>query len=264
VIISDELNHASIIDGVRLCKAQRLRYRNADLHDLEARLKEAAGARRRLIADRTASFSMDGVIAPLAGICDLAERYDALVMVDDSHSVGVLGDSGRGTHEHCGVMGRVDILTGTFGKALAARVAATRRPQGDRGDAAPALAALPVLELAGAMIAAAAMQAITLLSDSHDLVDRLRANTAFFRSGITRLGFEVTGADHPSCRSCWATPGSRRRWRRRCWTTASYVVGFFIPRGAHGQGPHSASRYRQPTLVKTWSSRSAAFERRPA
>ena len=229
VIISDELNHASIIDGVRLCKAQRLRYRNADLHDLEARLKEAAGARRRLIAT-DGVFSMDGVIAPLAGICDLAERYDALVMVDDSHSVGVLGDSGRGTHEHCGVMGRVDILTGTFGKALggasggytAARkeIVATLRQRSRPYLFSNSLAP---------MIAAAAMQAITLLSDSHDLVDRLRANTAFFRSGITRLGFEVTGADHPIVPIMLGDARVAQKMAAALLDDGVYVVGFSYP-----------------------------------
>jgi glycine C-acetyltransferase len=229
VIISDELNHASIIDGVRLCKAQRLRYRNADLHDLEARLKEAAGARRRLIAT-DGVFSMDGVIAPLAGICDLAERYDALVMVDDSHSVGVLGDSGRGTHEHCGVMGRVDILTGTFGKALGGAsggYTAARKEIVEtlRQRSRPYLFSNSLAP----MIAAAAMQAITLLSDSHDLVDRLRANTAFFRSGITRLGFEVTGADHPIVPIMLGDARVAQKMAAALLDDGVYVVGFSYP-----------------------------------
>ena len=229
VIISDELNHASIIDGVRLCKAQRLRYRNADLHDLEARLKEAAGARRRLIAT-DGVFSMDGVIAPLAGICDLAERYDALVMVDDSHSVGVLGDSGRGTHEHCGVMGRVDIRTGTFGKALGGAsggYTAARKEIVEtlRQRSRPYLFSNSLAP----MIAAAAMQAITLLSDSHDLVDRLRANTAFFRSGITRLGFEVTGADHPIVPIMLGDARVAQKMAAALLDDGVYVVGFSYP-----------------------------------
>ena len=145
-VISDELNHASIIDGIRLCKAQRLRYRNSDMDELEARLREASGARYRLIAT-DGVFSMDGYVARLAEICDLAERHDALVMVDDSHAVGFVGPGGRGTHELHDVIGRVDVLTGTLGKAMGGAsggyVAARRR---DRRAAAPALAAIPVLE----------------------------------------------------------------------------------------------------------------------
>ena len=151
-VISDELNHASIIDGIRLCKAQRYRYRNNDLADLEARLQEAdaAGARFKLIAT-DGVFSMDGYIANLPGICDLADRYGALVMVDDSHAVGFMGRTGRGTPEHCGVMGRVDIITGTLGKALGgASGGYTERPAGDHRPAPPAVAAVPVLQHPGA------------------------------------------------------------------------------------------------------------------
>ena len=149
-VISDALNHASIIDGIRLCKAQRHRYANSDMDELESLLKETSGARRRLIAT-DGVFSMDGYVAKLDEICDLAERYDAMVMVDDSHAVGFVGESGRGTPELKGVMDRVDIITGTLGKALGRRVRRLHeRPGRDRRAAAPALAALPVLEHAGA------------------------------------------------------------------------------------------------------------------
>ena len=146
-VISDELNHASIIDGIRLCKAKRLRYKNNDMADLEAKLQESRDARFRLIAT-DGVFSMDGIIADLKSVCDLADRYDALVMVDDSHAVGFLGKNGRGTHEYRDVMGRVDIITGTLGKALGgASGGYTSRAIGGRGDAPPAVAALPLLEL---------------------------------------------------------------------------------------------------------------------
>ena len=149
-IISDELNHASIIDGVRLCKAQRFRYANANMKDLEAKLREANPARFRMIAT-DGVFSMDGSIAPLPAICDLAEKHDALVMVDDSHAVGFMGKTGRGTHEYHGVMGRVDILTGTMGKALGgASGGYTSGTEGDHRTFAPALAALSIFQHAGA------------------------------------------------------------------------------------------------------------------
>jgi glycine C-acetyltransferase len=228
-IISDELNHASIIDGVRLCKARRLRYRNADMDDLEARLKEASAARVRLIAT-DGVFSMDGVIAPLASICDLAERYDAMVMVDDSHSVGVLGASGRGTHEHCDVKGRIDILTGTFGKALggasggytAARrdVVATLRQRSRPYLFSNSLAP---------MIAAASRQALRLLSDSRELVDRLHDNTAYFRSGIESLGLTINGKDHPIVPVMLGDAHLAKEMAGALLARSVYVVGFSYP-----------------------------------
>jgi glycine C-acetyltransferase len=228
-IISDELNHASIIDGVRLCKAQRLRYRNADMGDLEARLQEASGARVRLIAT-DGVFSMDGVIAPLAEICDLAERYDAMVMVDDSHSVGVLGESGRGTHEHCGVLGRIDILTGTFGKALggasggytAARkeVVATLRQRSRPYLFSNSLAP---------MIAAASLEALRLLSDSRELVDRLHENTAYFRRGIASLGLTIGGADHAIVPVMLGDARLAKEMASALLADRVYVVGFSYP-----------------------------------
>ena len=196
-VISDELNHASIIDGIRLCKAQRLRYANGDMDELEARLEEAADARYRLIAT-DGVFSMDGYLAQLDRICDLAERHDALVMVDDSHAVGFVGPGGRGTPEHHGVVERVDILTGTLGKAIGGAsggyVSGRReivellrqrsRPYLFSNSLAP-----PVV--------AASLRALELIESSPELRDRLRENTAHFRSRMTELGFDVLPGEHP-------------------------------------------------------------------
>ena len=176
-VISDELNHASLIDGIRLCKARRLRYRNADMADLEAQLVAAADARRRVIVT-DGVFSMDGSYAPLDEICDLAERYDALVMVDDSHAVGFIGAGGRGTPELFGVMDRVDILTGTLGKALGgASGGYVERPPRDRRPAAPAVAALPVLQRRRPHGAAGSLAALELAAGSDDARAQLPATT---------------------------------------------------------------------------------------
>jgi glycine C-acetyltransferase len=196
-VISDQLNHASIIDGVRLCKARRLRYANGDMDELEARLREAADARYRLIAT-DGVFSMDGYLAQLDTICDLAERYDALVMVDDSHAVGVVGAGGRGTHEHHDVIERIDILTGTLGKAIGGAsggyVSGRReiiellrqrsRPYLFSNSLAP-----PVV--------GASLRALELIESSHELRDRLRDNTARFRAKMTELGFDLLPGEHP-------------------------------------------------------------------
>ena len=209
-IISDELNHASIIDGIRLCKAQRYRYRNNDLADLEAKLKEARGARFRLIAT-DGVFSMDGYIANLRGICDLADKYDALVMVDDSHAVGFMGKRGRGTHEYNDVMGRVDILTGTLGKALGgASGGYTSGRERNHRTAAPAVAALPVLQHAGARdrrgvpespgVAERIHRAARPTGGQHPVLPR-RDDPGWVSTSCP--------ARTRSCRSCWATP----RWR---------------------------------------------------
>src|SRR6185503_8848134 len=190
-------NHASIIDGIRLCKARRLRYANGDMEELEARLVESADARYRLIAT-DGVFSMDGYLAKLDRICDLAERHDALVMVDDSHSVGVIGPGGRGTPEHFGVIDRIDILTGTLGKAVGGAsggyVAGRReivellrqrsRPYLFSNSLAP-----PVV--------AASLAALDLIQNSGQLRDRLRENTSHFRGRMTELGFDVLPGDHP-------------------------------------------------------------------
>lgn len=195
-IISDELNHASIIDGIRLSKAQRFRYKNRDMADLEARLVEAAGARRKVIVT-DGVFSMDGYIAPLQEICDLAERYDALVFVDDSHAVGFVGANGRGTPEYCGVEGRVDITTGTFGKALGGAsggYVAARQEIVDllRQRARPYLFSNT---LAPAIVAGT-IEALSLLASSGELRTRLNANAALFRELMDAAGFELLPGEH--------------------------------------------------------------------
>jgi glycine C-acetyltransferase len=198
-VISDELNHASIIDGVRLCKAKRYRYKNADMADLEAQLQaaDAAGARFKLIAT-DGVFSMDGYIAPLAQICDLAERYGALVHVDDSHATGVVGEGGRGSPEHEGVMDRVDIVTGTLGKALGGAsggFTSARREVVEllRQRSRPYLFSNTV---APAMVAGAA-KAVELAAAGQELRARLRDNMRFFREGLTQAGFELLPGEHP-------------------------------------------------------------------
>lgn len=194
-IISDQLNHASIIDGIRLCKAQRLRFKNSDMQDLEEKLQEAQSARFRMIAT-DGVFSMDGTIAKLDRICELAERYDSLVMVDDSHATGVLGKRGRGTPEHCGVIGRVDITTGTLGKALGGAsggftsgrkeiiefLRQRSRPYLFSNTLAPA-------------IAAASLKVLEMLSTSSELHDKLAKNTHYFRQQIAGLGLDVIGGE---------------------------------------------------------------------
>jgi glycine C-acetyltransferase len=196
-VISDQLNHASIIDGIRLCKARRLRYANGDMDELEARLNEAADARYRLIAT-DGVFSMDGYLARLDAICDLAERHDALVMVDDSHAVGVVGPGGRGTHEHHAVMERVDILTGTLGKAIGGAsggYVSGRREIVEllRQRARPYLFSNSVAP----PVVGASLRALELIENSHELRDRLRENTRMFRSRMKELGFDILPGEHP-------------------------------------------------------------------
>jgi glycine C-acetyltransferase len=196
-VISDQLNHASIIDGIRLCKAQRLRYANGDMDELEARLREASGARRRLIAT-DGVFSMDGYLARLDRICELAEQHDALVMVDDSHAVGVVGPGGRGAPEHYDVIDRVDILTGTLGKAIGG---ASGGYVSGRREIVELLRqwARPYLfsnSLAPSVVAAS-LRALELIESSHELRDRLRENTARFRSRMGELGFDILPGEHP-------------------------------------------------------------------
>ena len=196
-VISDQLNHASIIDGIRLCKAQRLRYANGDMDELEARLGEASGARRRLIAT-DGVFSMDGYLAQLDRICELAEEHDALVMVDDSHAVGVVGPGGRGTPEHFGVIDRVDIVTGTLGKAIGGAsggYVAGRREIVEllRQRARPYLFSNSLAP----SVVAASLRALELIESSHELRDRLRENTARFRARMGDLGFEILPGEHP-------------------------------------------------------------------
>jgi glycine C-acetyltransferase len=196
-IISDELNHASIIDGIRLCKAQRFRYKNSDMADLEAKLIEAGGARNKIIAT-DGVFSMDGYIAKLDEICDLAEKYDALVMIDDCHSTGFLGATGRGTHEHCGVMGRVDILTGTLGKALGGASGGYTSGKKEiiellRQRSRPYLFSNSVPP----PIVGASIKAIEMLTESTKLRDKLQANTVFFREGLSKIGLTILEGEHP-------------------------------------------------------------------
>src|SRR5262249_29282061 len=188
-ILTDRLNHASIIDGVRLCKARRLVYEHADMRDLETRLQEAASARFRLVVT-DGVFSMDGDVAPLAEICDLADRHRAMVMVDDSHATGFMGRTGRGTPEHCGVMGRVDIITTTFGKALGGAMGgavAARQETRDllRQRSRPYL----VSNSLAPMVVGATLRALELLSETSALRDRLEANTRLFRERMTAAGF---------------------------------------------------------------------------
>lgn len=196
-VISDELNHASIIDGIRLCKASRLRYKNNDMTDLELRLKESRDARFRLIATDGA-FSMDGVVANLKGICDLADRYDALVMVDDSHSTGFIGPTGRGTPEYHGVQHRVDVITSTFGKALGGASGGFTSGRKEiidilRQRSRPYLFSNTLAP----GVAAAVFKALETLSASTELRDRLTHNTAYFRDGMTKAGFKLNPGDHP-------------------------------------------------------------------
>jgi len=196
-VISDELNHASIIDGIRLCKAQRYRYKNNDMSDLEVKLKEARGARFRLIAT-DGSFSMDGIVADLKGICDLADRYEALVMVDDSHSTGFIGKTGRGTPEYHGVMDRVDIITSTFGKALGGASGGFTTGRQEiidilRQRSRPYLFSNTLAP----GVAAAVFKALETLSSSTELRDRLARNTAYFRDGMTKAGFKINPGEHP-------------------------------------------------------------------
>ena len=228
-IISDELNHASIIDGIRLCKAQRLRYANNNMADLEAKLKESAGARFRLIAT-DGGFSMEGYLANLPAICDLADKHDALVMVDDSHAVGFMGPHGRGTHEHHQVMGRIDILTGTMGKALGGAsggyvsgrkeivelLRQRSRPYLFSNTLAPA-------------IAGATLKVLELLTASTALRDKLEANTRFFREGMTKLGFNILPGTHPIVPVMLGDAALASKFADAMLQKGVYVIGFSYP-----------------------------------
>jgi glycine C-acetyltransferase len=234
-IISDALNHASIIDGVRLCKARRLRYANNDMAELEARLVEASDARTRLIAT-DGVFSMDGVIANLAGICDLAEKHDALVMVDDSHAVGFVGAGGRGTPEACGVAGRVDIMTGTLGKALGGAsggYTAAARPVVDllRQRSRPYLFSNTLAPV----IAATSLRVIDMIEAGHDMRARLASNAATFRREMTALGFTLAGAGHPIIPVMLGDAQLAQDFAARMLERGVYVVGFSFPVVPKGQ-----------------------------
>lgn len=228
-IISDELNHASIIDGVRLCKAQRFRYANNNLGDLEAKLKEASNARFKMIAT-DGVFSMDGYIANLPGICDLADKYNALVMVDDSHAVGFMGKTGRGTHEYHGVMDRVDILTGTLGKALGGAsggYTSGRRKIIEllRQRSRPYLFSNTLAP----MIAGATLKVLDLLTASTALRDTLEANTKFFREGMAKLGFNVLPGTHPICPVMIGDAALATKLADAMLAQGVYVIGFSYP-----------------------------------
>jgi glycine C-acetyltransferase len=228
-VISDELNHASIIDGVRLCKAQRLRYLNNNMEDLEAKLKEAAAARFRLIVT-DGVFSMDGFIANLPGISELADKYNALVMVDDSHAVGFMGKRGRGTPEHHDVMGRIDIITGTLGKALGGAsggYTSGRKEVIDilRQRSRPYLFSNSVAP----PIAATTLKVLDLLTSSTALRDKLEANTRFFREGMSKLGFNILPGTHPIAPIMLGDAGLANRFADAMLAKGVYVIGFSYP-----------------------------------
>ena len=228
-IISDELNHASIIDGIRLCKAQRYRYKNNDMQDLEEKLKEAQGARRRLIAT-DGVFSMDGIIAQVDKICDLAEKYDAMVMVDDCHATGFVGKTGRGSAEYNNAMGRVDIITGTFGKALGGAsggFTAARKEIVDllRQRSRPYLFSNT---LAPAIVGAS-LKALELLSASTELRDKLERNTRQFREGMTKAGFDIIPGEHPIVPIMLYDAKLAQEFSARLLQKGIYVIGFFYP-----------------------------------
>jgi glycine C-acetyltransferase len=228
-VVSDELNHASIIDGIRLSKAQRLRYKNRDMADLEQQLKAAQGARFRMIAT-DGVFSMDGYIAPLREICDLAEKYHAMVMVDDSHAVGFVGETGRGSHEHAGVMGRVDIFTGTLGKALGGASG------GYISGAKPIVALLrqrsrPYLfsNSVAPSIVAASIEALKILTTSNELPERLRKKTAFFRKKAAEMGLQILPGEHPIVPVMVGDAAKAARMAEYLLEKGIYVIGFSYP-----------------------------------
>ena len=230
-VISDELNHASIIDGVRLCKAKRYRYKNNDMEDLRRQLEDArdSGCKVKLIAT-DGVFSMDGYIANLKGICDLADEFDALVMVDDSHAVGFMGEHGRGTPEHCGVMGRVDILTGTFGKALGGAsggYTAARKEIVDllRQRSRPYLFSNTVAPA----ICAATLKTLELLTSSTELQDRVHENARYFRAEMEKLGFDLLPGEHPIVPVMLYDPKVANEFAARMLEKGVYVVGFCYP-----------------------------------
>lgn len=228
-IISDELNHASIIDGIRLCKAQRYRYRNNNMEDLEAKLKEASGARRKMIAT-DGVFSMDGTIANLAAICDLADQYNAIVMVDDSHAVGFMGAHGRGTPEFCGVLGRVDILTGTLGKALGGGSGGyisgpLEVVEWLRQRSRPYLFSNTVMP----SIAATTLEALDLVMNGNELRQILQRNSDYFREKMTLQGFTLVPGNHPIIPVMLGDAALAQEFAKRLLQHGIYVIGFSFP-----------------------------------
>lgn len=234
-IISDALNHASIIDGVRLCKAQRFRYEHNNMDDLEAKLKEASGARTRIIVTDGA-FSMDGTIARLDLICDLAEKYDALVMIDECHASGFLGKTGRGTHEHRGVMGRIDIITGTLGKALGGASGGFTSGRKEiidmlRQRSRPYLFSNTLApSITGASIAV-----LDLLSETTELRDKLESNTKYFREKMTAAGFDIKPGEHPIVPIMLYDAVLSQQMAEKLLAEGIYVIGFYYPVVPKGQ-----------------------------
>lgn len=264
-IISDALNHASIIDGIRLCKAKRFRYANRDLADLEVKLQEAdaAGARFKLIAT-DGVFSMDGTIAPLREICDLADRYQALVMVDDSHAVGFMGTTGRGTHEHCGALGRVDILTGTLGKALGGAsggytsgrkeiislLRQRSRPYLFSNTLAPA-------------IAAASLKVLEMLRGSTEWRDRVWANTEFYVNAMRAAGFTITAGEHPIVPIMLGDAVKAQNLATAVLERGVYAIGFFypvVPQGAARVRTQISAAHSQENLETAVAAFAAAAQ----
>jgi len=234
-IISDALNHASIIDGVRLSKAKRFRYANNDMAALEEELKKAEGSRFKLIAT-DGVFSMDGIIANLGGVCDLAEKYGAMVMVDDSHAVGFVGRHGRGSAEHCGVEGRVDIITGTLGKALGGASGGYTSGKAEvidwlRQRSRPYLFSNTLAPV----IAAASLKVFDLIDRGADLRARLSANAAHFRRDMSKLGFTLAGADHPIIPVMLGDASLAQEMAARMLDKGVYVIGFAFPVVPKGQ-----------------------------
>jgi len=234
-VISDALNHASIIDGVRLCKAKRYRYANNDMAQLEERLKEAESARFKLIAT-DGVFSMDGIVANLRGICDLAEKYGAMVMVDDSHAVGFVGENGRGSPEHCGVEGRIDIMTGTLGKALGGASGGYTAARSEivdwlRQRSRPYLFSNTLAPI----IAATSLKVFDLIEGGSALRTRLRANSDHFRRDMSRLGFTLAGDGHPIIPVMLGEASLAQDMAARMLEKGVYVVGFFFPVVPKGQ-----------------------------
>lgn len=234
-IISDALNHASIIDGIRLCKAQRFRYNTNDMADLEAKLKEAENCRFKLIAT-DGVFSMDGTIANLKAICDLADKYQALVMVDDSHAVGFIGKNGRGTHEYCDVMGRVDIITGTLGKALGGASGGYTSGRREiiellRQRSRPYLFSNTVAPA----VVCASLKALELVSSSTALRDKLEENTRYFREKMTAAGFDIKPGTHPIVPIMLGDAVLAQQMASKLLEKGIYVIGFFYPVVPKGQ-----------------------------
>ena len=234
-IISDALNHASIIDGVRLCKAQRFRYEHNNMEDLEAKLKDAANLRSRIIVS-DGSFSMDGTIAQLDKICDLADKYDAIVMIDECHSTGFLGKTGRGTHEYRGVMGRIDIITGTLGKALGGASGGFTTGKKEiiemlRQRSRPYLFSNTVAP----SIVGASIVVFNMLSETTDLRDKLESNTKYFREKMTDAGFDIKSGEHPIVPIMLYEAEMAQKFAAKLLDEGIYVIGFFYPVVAKGQ-----------------------------